>query len=267
MRPRSPTSPCSKRPSPSRQTTPADQGPSPRSRSIRRTTASVGRPWSRSSSRLRQSRTTVAPRRSCSPSRRSATGETAASVEVCGGSHRSVAATVPSLSRLCSARMTRRSSLRAVFESMSCPQTARSRAWATVAVRTGRRPRRCFAARPSRGSPATSPRNSEWSSSSAKTQRSFSAASADSDRIVTVPSGDCHAWATAPQQRAVMTPSCTRRVASPDEPRGERERVRTARADDDFGHVPSLLPRLDTAARASCDGRDRCLPSPRCRGL
>ena len=37
-----------------------------------------------------------------------------------------------------SARITRRSRLRAVFESMSCPQTARSSACATVGVRGGR---------------------------------------------------------------------------------------------------------------------------------
>ena len=128
-----------------------------------------------------------APRRAARAARAGAarTAPTAASAEVVGGSLRPVAATVTSASRLCSARITERSSVRAVFESMSWPQTARRSACATVAVRTGRSPRRCFVARPSSGSSAKRRRNSEWSSSSASIQRSFSAAVADSDRIVT----------------------------------------------------------------------------------
>ena len=93
-----------------------------------------------------------------------------------------------------------------------------------------------------------------WSSSRASVQRSFSAAAADSDRTVTVPSGDCHARATAPQQRAVKRPSRTRRVASP---------ARRAESASEYGPrgrtaistmSASLLPRLDATARASCDG-------------
>ena len=150
---------------------------------------------------------------------------------------------------------------------MSCPQTARRSDCATVAVRSGRYPRRCFVARPSSGSSAKRRRNSEWSSSSASAQRSFSAAATDSDRIVTVPSGDCHARATAPQQRAVTRPSCTRRVASP------ASRAESASEYGPRGRTTisatsaSLLPRLDTAARASCGRCDRDLPSPRWRDL
>jgi hypothetical protein len=110
------------------------------------------------------------------------------------------------------------SSRRARFASISWPQYARSSACATVATRTGRRPRSARDAGPSIESSRTLRRKPEWSSSSARSQRSFTAPPGDPARIDTVPSGDCHARASsaAPSTstRAVNSPSRKVRVAS-----------------------------------------------------
>ena len=119
-------------------------------------------PFSASRSMPRQSRTSAAPRRAPSPRRRSSAGEkrprsAAVGARVQAAELRGVAA-----------RMTARSISRASRAVISCPATARSSACATVAVRSGRSPRRCFVARPSSGSSANRRRNSEWSSSTAE---------------------------------------------------------------------------------------------------
>ena len=225
------------------------------------TTASVGRSWSRSSSRLRQSRTSAAPRRSCRPSRRSSNGAAAARVAVVGGSDRPSASGGAERADHETLEPSRCLRVDELAANRAEQRLRDGRACVPAAVRGGASPRGRAADRP-----RTRRRNSEWSSSSASTQRSFSAAATDSDRIVTTPSRDCQARATAPQQRAVTSPSRTVRVASPASraessseygPRG-RTAISTMSA--------SLLPRVDTAGRASCGGPRRDLPSARWRG-
>src|SRR6476661_8756090 len=243
--PRSPTSPCSWRPSPSRQTTPADQGPSPRSRSSRRTTASVGTPWRRSKSRLRQSRTTAAPRRSCSPSRRNSNGAKAARSVLVGGYIRPVPGTASKRARLWNARVTRRSRFRPVFQSTSWPQAAevfRGAAEQRV-VRDPAQELRVVVVE--REHPA-------------ELLRRLLGLRADPHRPVRRLPGPRDAAATAGRDDAFAHPP--RRVSG--EPSGERERVRTARGDVQLDHVPSLLARVDTPERASCGRLGPGLPSP-----
>ena len=130
----------------------------------------VGSSFRRSSSSERVSRASVAPRRAWRPSLRSSAGEKRARSEVVGGmlspSRRSVAA-----------RTIRRSIARASLARISWPQSARSRAWATVASRTGRSPRRRRTVAPSSGSRWKRRTNGVWSSSSARQKRSWSRAS------------------------------------------------------------------------------------------
>ena len=116
--------------------TPTDHGPSPRSRSSRAATASVG--WLLQRSRGRacgRAGSARAPRRAPSPSRASSAGEKRAEL---GAGRRGVQA----------AELRRRGaddrcarSARARLAWISWPATARSSACATVPVRIGRRPR------------------------------------------------------------------------------------------------------------------------------
>ena len=239
------------------QTTPADHGPRPRSRSIRAdySRRSAGRAAARARGSGRAGRE---PRRAARATRAGAarTAPLRANVAAVGGSQQ------PSSSDGESARITRRSSFLAVFESMSCPQTARSSACATVAVRTGRSPRKCFGrARRAAGRRAKRRRNSEWSSSSASAQRSLlgSLRRLGPDRH-DCRRGDCQARATASATAGREEPVPHRRVASP-----------ASRADSSSEYGPlgrtaistmsaSLLPRLDTAGRASCGGLRSALP-------
>ena len=103
-------------------------------------TTAVGRRFSASRSAPRQRRTSAAPRRVPSPSRRSSAGEKRPRSAEVGAACR------PPSSRV-AARITARSICRASRAVISCPATARSSACATVAVRIGRRPRRCWIGR------------------------------------------------------------------------------------------------------------------------
>ena len=85
MRVRSPTRPCSLRPRPSRQITPADQGPRPRSRLSHATTSRVGNRCRRSRSTERESRTSVEAFLATRPSRPSSAAPTFANVAWVGG--------------------------------------------------------------------------------------------------------------------------------------------------------------------------------------
>ncbi len=81
---------------------------------------------------------------------------------------------------------------------------------------------------------------------------------ADPHRPVRRLPGPRDAAAAAGHDHTLAHPS--RRVSG--EPAGERERVRTARTDVQFDHVPSLLARVDTPERASCGRVGPGLPSP-----
>ena len=216
---------------------------------------------------MRHSRTSEALRPACSPSARRCDGARAARSVVVGATCRrsgpwaQIARTI-----VCSRR-------RARLASISWPQNARSIACATVPTRIGRSPRRTREAGPSIGSSRTDRRKSEWSSSSARIQRSRSTTVDDPAVIVTVPSVDCHARselrppidrehsceeAVSERARCVARQACR-----------ERERVRAAGSNREFDRqrserMPSGVARMpSSAARSSTSSASDSWPCSR----
>ena len=151
------------------------------------------------------------------------------------------------------------SSRRARFASISCPQNARSSACATVATRTGRRPRsardarRASGRRERRAGSRSGRRRARGSSAAARRRIGLAA------RIVTVPSGDCHARASSgavDREHGGEEPVAERPRRVAREPCGQCERVRPAWLDREFdrqrsARAPSGVARMPSSAARS----------------
>ena len=236
-RPRSPSSPRSNRPSPSRQTTPTDHGPRPRSRSSRSATAAVGCSFRRSSSQ-----------RAEADERRAAPGVQAERAELGGreaarGRRRSAAraASRAALGRraddppLHRARLARQDQLTAERAQERLGDGRRAGPGAARAAAGRRVPMQRVALEAEherrvvvvdrRGRSAS--RSKRLLARRPQVRRRRPAAARRPPR----PAGSS----------ASRTPSRNVRVASLAPPRGERERVRAARAEVGGDHEPSIV--------------------------